>query len=70
MAGAKIADRLAMRPIHIELDVPGAGPATGTLPIPLASLVLYYFPPLLSLHPSAINLPSYMRTYDYAACFL
>ena len=50
MAGAKIADRLAMRPIQIELNIPGAGPATGTLPIPLVSLVQppLLFSPLLS----------------------
>lgn len=54
MAGAKIADRLAMRPIQIELNVPGAGPATGTLPIPLVSLVLpplLFFPPFFFLFP-------------------
>ena len=50
MAGAKIADRLAMHPIHIKLELSNAGPITGTLPIPLASLVrrlFILFPSLL-----------------------
>lgn len=68
MAGAKIADRLAMHPIHIKLELSNAGPITGTLPIPLASLVrrlFILFPSLLfRCHSYAVQVTERLLNTD------